>query len=65
MGRRVVEQNGDASGDGGISIPPNEVISQLLGRINNLTMELAVKDALIARLQQEHVPEQEALDLGV
>ena len=41
-----VNENGQ-----GIPIDPQAVINQLMQRINNLTMELAVKDAYIAQLQ--------------
>lgn len=40
----------------GIQVDPNAVIQQLMQRIGNLTMELAIKDAVIADLQKKETP---------
>lgn len=46
----------------GIPVDPQEVINQLIHRISNLTMELAVKDAYIDLLEKEkHDVKEEAI----
>jgi hypothetical protein len=45
-----MEPNGQGPG---VGVSPDAVITALMNRISNLTMELAMKDAYIAQLNEE------------
>lgn len=47
------EENGNGQAPRGPGVPTTAVVEQLLNRISSLTMELAMKDAYIAQLEEK------------